>query len=88
MELDDDDKNGKKSFKKTMKELEEEGVLTIDADGVVTLNKNKKRKKEKKEKKEKKRKTEEDTAKEEKDDNTKEEEEEETSPKKIERAHV
>jgi len=54
LELDDSDKSGKKSFKKTMKSLEEEGALTIDAEGVVTLANKKKRKKEKKEKKSKK----------------------------------
>lgn len=56
LELDDSDKDGKKKFKKTMKLLEEEGVLAIDAEGAVTLKKEKKRKKDKKDKKEKKKK--------------------------------
>lgn len=62
LDLEDSDKDGKKKFKKTMKELEEEGIISIDAEGAVTLKKekkDKKRKKEKKkEKKQKKRKTE------------------------------
>lgn len=55
--LEDSDKSGKKAFKKTMKTLEEEGLLTIDAEGVVALvevKSSKKRKKDKKDKKKKK----------------------------------
>jgi len=56
LQIDVSDKDGKKKFKKIMKSLEEERILSIDAKGSVTLKKEKKReaKKEKKEKKSKK----------------------------------
>jgi len=37
LQLDEDDKKSKKRFKKTMKAMEEDGEVTIDADGHVTL---------------------------------------------------
>lgn len=55
LDLDVSDKDGKKKFKRAMKTLEEEGILGIDAEGAVTLKKQKKRKKEKKDKKKSKR---------------------------------
>ena len=62
LQLDDSEKPAKKKFKKTIQELESEGVLKLDSDGAITVlvKKEKKRKseKEKKSKKKKKLKTE------------------------------
>ena len=61
LQLDESDKTAKKSFKRAVKNLEEEGKVTLDADGTITLKEKKKRKmdKDKKKKKMKKRKIEE-----------------------------
>lgn len=55
-QLEDDDKAGKKAFKKAVQSLEKSGDLTIDVDGIITLTDKAKRKakKDKKEKKKKK----------------------------------
>jgi nucleolin len=60
LQMDDSDKAGKKSFKKTVQQLEEEGYVKLDSDGVITVKEKKKRKleKEKKNKKKKKHKKE------------------------------
>ncbi len=59
LQLDESDKSAKKQFKRTIQHLEEEGVLSLDADGTITLKeKKRKRDKEKKSKKEKKHKKE------------------------------
>lgn len=56
LQTDEDDKDGKKRFKRTVKTLEEEGKLSLDADGLVTLSKSERKKhKHKKSKKTKKR---------------------------------
>lgn len=62
LQLDDSDKTAKKTFKKAVKKLEEDGTLTLDAEGTIAMKEKKKRKSEKKEKKskKKKRKTEDD----------------------------
>lgn len=62
LQLDESDKAAKKQFKRTIQQLEEEGVLDLAADGKITLKEKEKKKrkrekeKEKKSKKEKKRK--------------------------------
>mmetsp|Transcript_30698 Transcript_30698/g.73645 ORF Transcript_30698/g.73645 Transcript_30698/m.73645 type:complete len:331 (+) Transcript_30698:72-1064(+) len=53
LQLDESDKSAKKSFKKAVKQLEEEGKVKLDADGTIKL-KDKKRKRDKEEKKKKK----------------------------------
>jgi nucleolin len=53
LQMDDSDKSAKKDFKRAIQELEGEGALSLDSEGVVTV-KEKKRKEEKKEKKDKK----------------------------------
>lgn len=55
LQLDESDKSAKKSFKKAVKQLEEEGKVKLDADGSIKL-KEKKRKRDKEEKKKKKKK--------------------------------
>lgn len=68
LQLDDSDKSAKKQFKKAVQQLEEEGVLSLDADGNIKLVKEKKkRKREKEEKKSKKKKETVDTEEDEKD---------------------
>lgn len=60
LQLDESDKKAKKSFKRAVTNLEEEGKVTLDADGTITLKEKKKRKMDKdKKKKKKKRKIEE-----------------------------
>jgi len=57
LQLDESDKGVKKSFKKAVKQLEEDGKLKLDADGTIKLKeKKKKRKREKEEKKKNKKK--------------------------------
>jgi nucleolin len=59
LQLDDSDKSAKKQFKRTIQQLEEEGILSLDADGSITVKeKKRKRDKEKKSKKKKKQKKE------------------------------
>jgi nucleolin len=56
LQCDESDKSAKKHYKRTIKSLEEDGTLTLDADGKVELKKKKKkRKSDKASKKEKKR---------------------------------
>lgn len=47
LQCDESDKSAKKHYKRTIKLLEEEGTLTLDADGKVKLKKKKKRKSDK-----------------------------------------
>jgi nucleolin len=56
LQLDGSDKTAKKSFKRAVKQLEEDGTLTLDADGTIKMKEKKKRKSEKKEKSKKKKK--------------------------------
>ncbi|CAJ1959161.1 unnamed protein product [Cylindrotheca closterium] len=77
LQLDESDKSAKKSFKKAVKQLEEDGKVKLDADGAIKL-KEKKRKRDKEEKKKKKKKK----AKKESEDN--EEEDEKSDDKKEE----
>eukprot|EP00980_Cylindrotheca_fusiformis_P001765 scaffold405_cov132-Cylindrotheca_fusiformis.AAC.17 len=60
LQLDESDKTAKKRFKKAVKQLEEEGTLSLSADGSIKMKEKKKRKseKEKKSKKKKKKKRE------------------------------
>jgi len=58
LQLDESDKGAKKSFKKAVKRLEEDGKVKLDADGTIKLKDKKKRKREKEEKKKKKSKSE------------------------------
>jgi RNA recognition motif-containing protein len=63
LQLDESDKAAKKQFKRTIQQLEEEGVLNLDADGTIKLVKEKKkRKRDKEEKKSKKKKKEKKTS--------------------------
>jgi RNA recognition motif-containing protein len=55
LQMDESDKSAKKDFKRAIKELEGDGTLSLDTDGVITV-KEKKRKEDKKEKKSKKKK--------------------------------
>lgn len=55
LQFDESDKSAKKSFKKAVKQLEEEGKIKLNADGTIKL-KDKKRKRDKEEKKKKKKK--------------------------------
>ena len=48
-QLDENDKDGKKTFKKTIKALEEDKELKVSSDGQVTLLSKKRKKKEEKE---------------------------------------
>jgi RNA recognition motif-containing protein len=58
LQMDESDKAVKKQFKRAIQKLEEDGVLSLDADGTISVKEKKKRKleKEKKDKKKKKRK--------------------------------
>lgn len=75
MQLDESDKSAKKRYKRTIKSLEAEGTLNLDADGLVKLKKTKDKKKRKRKddkgdpenKKQKKRKEREDSASDEED---------------------
>ena len=60
LQLDESDKAAKKQFKHTIQQLEQEGILSLDADGTIKLavKEKKKRKREKEEKKSKKNKKE------------------------------
>ena len=64
LQLDESDKAAKKQFKQTIKQLEQEGILSLDADGTIKLavKEKKKRKREKEEKKSKKKKKEKKTS--------------------------
>lgn len=55
LQMDESDKSAKKDFKRAIKALEEDGTLSLDTEGVITV-KEKKRKEDKKEKKSKKKK--------------------------------
>lgn len=57
VQLDDSDKAAKKLFKRTIQKMEEEGVVSLDADGTIKLKKEKKRKRDKEKKSKKKKKT-------------------------------
>lgn len=66
LQIDDSDKAAKKQFKRTIQQLEEDGVLSLDADGTISVKKEKSRKRKlekeaKKEKKKKKRKKDDDS---------------------------
>jgi nucleolin len=56
LQLDGSDKTAKKSFKRAVKQLEDDGTLTLAADGTIKMKEKKKRKSEKKEKSKKKKK--------------------------------
>eukprot|EP00934_Nitzschia_sp_Nitz4_P001649 Nitzschia sp. Nitz4//scaffold3_size479765//397452//398570//NITZ4_000170-RA/size479765-processed-gene-1.490-mRNA-1//1//CDS//3329550968//1649//frame0 len=63
LQMDDSDKSAKKQFKKTVQQLEEDGVLDLRSDGTIVVKekeKKRKRDKEKKDKKKKKRKSDDD----------------------------
>lgn len=68
LQLDESDKSAKKQFKRTIQQLEEEGFLSLDADGTISM-KEKKRKRDKKEKKSKKQKKQKKESNEDADDN-------------------
>lgn len=51
LQIDEDDKNSKKGFKKAIQNLEAEEKLSLSSDGIVTLSKSEKKKLEKKKKK-------------------------------------
>ena len=55
LQLDESDKSAKKQYKRTIQALEEEGAVSLDTDGRVTLKKKRKSKEEKSKKKKKKR---------------------------------
>jgi nucleolin len=55
LQHDESDKTAKKTFKKTIQTLEDQGGVQLDADGNITLQKKRKRKEEKKSKKKKRR---------------------------------
>lgn len=54
LQLDEDDKAAKKTFKQTVQGLEESGQISLDSEGVVTLSEKSKKRKSKEEKKAKK----------------------------------
>lgn len=54
LQQEESDKSAKKQYKKTIKTLEAEGIVSLDADGTVTLIKKRKSKEEKKKKKKRK----------------------------------
>ena len=48
LQMDEDDKSAKKSFKKAIQSMEEQGKVKLDADGTISLVKTKSKKKKRK----------------------------------------
>lgn len=57
LQLDESDKAAKKQFKRTVQQLQEDGILDLQVDGTIVVKKEKKRKREKGEKSKKKKKS-------------------------------